>query len=132
MSNSDARGPQVDASEDLYRCITTRDWWVADAGRPSSAAFDEPKFSVNLASLATVEETARQLREELKKPAGGIVSFNCGRARSLGFDAREEIDEAFPGNLAHAHVYYEGGRSRRKKNARRLAQERVTVLVPSF
>ena len=61
MSDADARGPQVDAADDLYRMITTPDWWVVNAKRPSSAAFDEPKFSVNIASLTTVEETTRQL-----------------------------------------------------------------------
>ena len=132
MSDGGARGPLVDASEDLFRCITTRDWWVSDAGRPSSAAFDEPKFSVNIASLTTVAETEAQLKEQLGKPDGGIVSFHCGRARELGFDARKEIDEQFPDNKAHAHVYYDGGRSSRKKSARRLAEECVTILTPSF
>jgi hypothetical protein len=132
MSDGGVRGPQVDATEDLYRCITTPDWWLANAGRPSSAAFHEPKFSVNVASLTTLAETERQLREQLGKPDAGIVSFQCGRARELGFDARHEIDDRFPDNKAHAHVYYDGGRSSRKKKARRLAEECVTVLAPSF
>lgn len=132
MSDAEARGPQVGASENLYRMITTPDWWVADQNRPSSAAFDEPKFSVNVASLTTIEQTARQLREDLHRPAGGVVAFNCGRAREHGFDARLERDEHFPANQAHAHVYYDGGRSSRKKNARRLAQQARPILKPSF
>ncbi len=112
MSEADRRGPQVNAGEALYRLITTRDWWVAEELRPSSAAFDEPKFSVNIASRTTVEETTRQLHEDLEILEGGIVSFVCGRARELGFDARDEPDEQFPDNDAHAHVYYDGGRKR--------------------
>jgi hypothetical protein len=132
MSEAESRGPQVDAAEDLYRMITTPDWWVADAKRPSSAAFDEPKFSVNIASLTTVEATERQLRDDLKRPEGGIVAFNCGQARGYGFDARKELDEQFPDNDAHAHVYYDGGRSSRKKNARRLAQQCRLIREPTF
>ena len=79
--------------------------------------FDEPKFSVNVASLTTVPESKRQLCEDLGKPDGGIVSFSSGRARELGFDAKLEQDEIFHNNKAHAHVYYDGSRSSRKKNA---------------
>lgn len=132
MAEADLRGRQVIAEEELYRLITTPDWWVAAQQRPSSAAFDAPKFSVNVASLTTLEETTRQLQEDLAKPDGGIVSFRCGRARELGFDARLERDEAYPDNEAHAHVYYDGSKSSRKKNARRLAQECQCVLEPSF
>ena len=28
MSNAGTPGPEVDAREDLYRCLTTPDWWV--------------------------------------------------------------------------------------------------------
>jgi hypothetical protein len=98
MPDADGRDPQVNAAEDLYRMITTPDWWVADKRRPSSAAFDVPKFFVNVASRTSIEETTRQLREALNRPKGGIVAFNCGRARDLGFDARMEMDEAFPDN----------------------------------
>lgn len=132
MPETDARGPQVDAAEELYRLITTPDWWVADAERPSSAAFDEPKFSVNVASMTTVDETQRQLCDDLNRPNGGIVSFGSGDARTLGFDARHEIDDTFPENEAHAHVYYDGGRSSRKKNARRLAHRARTIVKPTF
>lgn len=50
-----------------------------------------------------------------------IVEFNCGEARNLGFDTRDERDEIAPENLAHAHVYCELGPSRRKKQAKKLA-----------
>lgn len=127
----DARGPEVDAKEDLYRMITTKTWWVAGEGRPSSAAFDEPKFSVNVASLTSVDESLRQLREVLGKPNGGLVVFNCGEARDLGFDARLELDEQYPNNTAHAHVYYEGGEGRKKK-ARQLAKQCRVAVAPTF
>jgi hypothetical protein len=110
--------------------ITTPDWWVPDQRRPSSAAFDVPKFSVNIASLTSVEETVRQLAVDLARAKGGVVAFNCGRARQLGFDARHELDENFPQNVAHAHVYFAGSGSSRKKHARRLAQECRVVHPP--
>lgn len=131
-AEGDARGPQVDAKEDLYRMITTKTWWVADAGRPSSAAFDEPKFSVNVASRTTVDETIQQLTDVLSKPNGGLVVFNCGEARELGFDARLELDEQYPKNTAHAHVYYEGSGNSRKKNARQLAKQCRVAVAPTF
>ncbi len=130
MSNAGERGPQVNPTEDLYRLITTSDWWVADEKRPSSAAFDAPKFSVNIASLTTKEETARQLHDDLNRPKGGIVAFNCGQAREHGFDPRQELDDRFPEN--HAHVYYEGSKSSRKKNARHLVQLCRLILEPTF
>ncbi|MDY0169362.1 MAG: hypothetical protein RBS80_22655 [Thermoguttaceae bacterium] len=130
MSEAGARGPQVDASEDLYRFITTPSFWVAGENRPSSAAFDHPPpISVNVASLTTVEETTRQLREDLEKPLGGIISVGCGRARGFGFDARHEPEK---NNLAHAHLYYDGSNNSRKKNARRLVEQFELVLQPQF
>ena len=73
-----ARGPLVDASEDLFRCITTRDWWVSEAGRPSSAAFDEPKFSVNIASLTTVAETECSSKNSWANPMVALCPFDAG------------------------------------------------------
>lgn len=132
MSSVAPHGPPVPPHEDLYRMITTSDWWVSAEHRPSSAAFDEPKFSVNIASLTTVEETVQQLSVVLQRPKGGVVAFNCGRARQLGFDARREADDDYPENGAHAHMYFCGGSSSRKKNARRLAKECRTVHLPSL
>jgi hypothetical protein len=128
------RGPSVDGAEDLHRFITTPDWWVKNVQppRPSSAAFDSPRFSLNVASLTTVEESTRQLHEDLNCLRGGIVSFNCGVARGFGFDTRQELDENAPNNRAHAHVYYDGTSSSCKKNARELAALCETVLVPAF
>ncbi len=48
-----------------------------------------------------------------------MVSFNCGQARDLGFDARHEPER---NNPAHAHLYCDGTPAKqRKKNAQRLA-----------
>ncbi len=130
MSEAGARGPHVDGSEDLYRFITTRSLWVVGENRPSSAAFDQPPpISVNVASLTTVEESTRQLREDLGKPLGGIISVGCGRARGFGFDARHEPEN---NNLAHAHLYYEGSNNSRKKNARKLVEQFKPILQPQF
>ena len=134
MSDPALRGPSVDAAEDLHRFITTPDWWVKNVHplRPSPASFDSPRFSVNIASLTTIEESTRQLHQDLNCPRGGVVSFNCGVSRGLGFDSRQERDEKAPNNLAHAHVYYDGTSSSRKKNARKLAALCETVSHPNF
>jgi hypothetical protein len=130
MSEAGARGPQVDAAEDLHRFITARSFWVVEENRPSSAAFDQPPpISVNVASLTTVEESTRQLREDLGKPLGGIISVGSGRARRFGFDARHEPENSNP---AHAHLYYDGSNNSRKKNARKLVEQFEIVLQPQF
>jgi hypothetical protein len=125
-------GPTVADHEKLYRFITTPDWWVADEKRPSSAAFAHPLYSVNIASLITLEDSLDQLHEDLGCPNGGIVSFQCGHARTLGFDARHERDEQFPDNEAHAHVYCHAERNQRKKKARALAGACQREIDPSF
>jgi hypothetical protein len=132
MSSAPPRGPDVDAAEDLHRGITVKEWWVPAEQRPSSAAFDAPTFSVDVASLTTIAQTTHSLHVVMCKPQAGIVAFNCGEAKSLGFSTHLELDQRFPENTAHAHVYYDGSGSSRKKNARKLAGKCRTVLVPSF
>jgi len=134
MSDAEARGPQVDAVEDLYRAIHTPDWWEADAGppRPRSAAFRKRQFSVNIASMIGLQRAIEHLVSVLNSPDGAIVVFNCGYARGLGFDARRETDPNHPENTAHANVYYDGSTSDLKRSAKRLAHECLTVHQPSF
>lgn len=130
-----SRGPEVDPAEDLYRAVTVPDWWNPSGNPPlRSAAFSWPKFSVNIASLMTPDEAIRHLREVLKCPNGGIVTFNCGDAKALGFDPRREIDPQYPKNLAHANVYSDGSRSKRKTRAKQLAVRccHQILLEPSF
>ena len=119
MSAPPAPGPEVDAKEDLWRCITTPDWWVAEQKRPSSAAFKRPDFSTDIASIA---ETASYTL--CRFPTGcGLVSFNCGAARTIGFVARKEEDPDHPTNQAHANVYNPiTSGSKRKTMAQKLAQ----------
>jgi hypothetical protein len=109
-------GPPVPDAEDAYRAILTPSHWVAESNRPSSAAFDDEVFSVDLKSRTTPRETASRVRMALN-----LVEFNCGEARALGFDTRDERDEIAPENQAHAHVYCTLGKSQRKKQARKLA-----------
>ncbi len=123
-----ARGPSVDVAENLYRAITCSEWWKAELRQPSSAAFNYPKFSVDIASRCTVEEALARRR----KPGCGLVRFNCGAARELGFDARDELDPDFPDNETHANVYCDFGSKRRKKRARELASHCDTIRTPSF
>ncbi len=134
MSDGDARGPQVEPDDDLYRAIHTPDWWEVDADppRPRSAAFRKRKFSVNIASEIGLDGAIEHLINVLKSPDGAIVSFSCGFARGLGFDARRELDEDFPKNKAHAHVYYHGNTGGLKRSAKRLAHKCQTVREPSF
>src|SRR3990172_10453737 len=114
MDEDSFRGPQVKAEEDLYRAITP-EWWVVAERRPSSAAFNHGKFSVNVVSLTTPEVTLSQF------PQGpGLVSFNCGMARALDFDARHEMDRRHPENKAHANVYCDCPTKERKRRSRQF------------
>ncbi len=100
--------------------------------RPSSSLFDDPpRVSVNVASLTTIEKCKTQLAGELKRSNGGMVSFNCGHARALGFDARHEPENDNP---AHAHLYCDVAArpKERKKNAQRLARICAIVIQPRF
>jgi hypothetical protein len=125
---SGPHGPPVDAAEDLFRGITTEDWWVAEEGRPSSAAFRHPDFSTDVVSLAgTPAFTLGHL-----PPGSGLVRFNCGAARAIGFDARLEADPENPGNHAHANVYSLHSTSQRKKAAQKLVVLCTIVQPPNF
>ena len=134
MSDADTseRGPAVVASENLLRFITTPSFWVLAEKRPSSAAFDKPKFSVTIESLASDAEHRRQLTDTLQRPNGGIVRFSCRTARDLSFHADAEIDAQYPDNLAHAHVYDDGDNRSRKRRARSLAMQCSVVILPQF
>jgi hypothetical protein len=66
-------------------------------------------------------------------PSGrGVVSFRCGIAREIGFDARDEPDPDAPDNPAHAHLYCDHSVSQRKKLARKLVVHCRTEIEPVF
>jgi hypothetical protein len=115
-------GPLVDDSEDVYRAILYPLQWAEAQNRPSSAAFDDEVFSVDLKSKTTPQKTASRFRMTLH-----LVEFNCGEARGLGFETRDELDSEQPDNDAHAHVYYRVS-VKRKTQARKLAG--LCVIVP--
>ncbi len=132
MVDDDNLGPEVPDKETLYRFVTVSSFWVKKEKRPSSSLFDNPpRVSVNIASMTTKEECEHQLREDLRHPEGGMVSFNCGMARDLGFDARHEPEG---NNQAHAHLYCDEDHSnkQRKRNALKLALECAVVIDPKF
>ena len=132
MVDADNRGPQVPANETLYRFVTVSSFWVTKQNRPSSSIFDDPpRVSINVASLTTIPQCTRQLREDLASADGGMVSFNCDKARCLGFDARHEPKL---NNQAHAHLYCDDALSskRRKTNAQELARSCDIVIQPQF
>jgi hypothetical protein len=135
MPDANVRGPQVAPHEELYRAICYSGWWklYEDPPRVSSFAFkiDSP-FSVNIASMISLDGAIRHMIEILSSPQGGIVSFYCGKARSLGFDACQEPDLKNPDNTAHANVYYDGSNNSRKRAAKRLAEQCQTVHKPRF
>lgn len=120
-------GPEVPGNETLSRAITSRDWWVAAEQRVSSAAFAFPAFSVDRASLAAPEETLSRFAE-----GTGLVQFNAGIARQIGFDARQELDARFPENLAHANVYCALAKNERKRRAQQLVSMTIVVCAPTF
>lgn len=132
MPDAVERGPVVADAEDLYRAIPIAAWWVGDPPRPSSAAFHNPSFSTNIASLMTVSQAVDHMTQVLHAPHGAIVAFNAGESKQLGFDPRQELDPAQPTNMAHANVYSDGGSSERKRRARRLVDKCWIVHQPSF
>ncbi len=116
-------------SDHLHRCLTAPDWWVAEENRPSSAAFKQPDFSTDMASIAkTPEYTLARF------PAGcGLVAFNYGEAKTIGFITRQEEDPEFPDNKAHANVYNpQASGSKRKTMAQKLAQKCAVLKPPTF
>ncbi|MBV8313584.1 MAG: hypothetical protein JOZ53_01360 [Planctomycetaceae bacterium] len=128
MSDGTALGPLLNDAENVYRAILYPHWWVEEEGRPSSAAFDEEIFSVDVKSRTTPGETAARFRN-----VNRLVEFNCGQARAIGFETRDEPDQNQPDNIAHAHVYFLNYstlvKNQRKKKARRLANlcQEVTI-----
>ena len=135
MPDANVRGPQVAPYEELYRAIHISDWWdlSVEPPRARSSAFSfSPPFSVNIASIIGLEGAIQHMIEILSSPQGGIVSFNCGKARFLGFDAHQERDLNNPDNTAHANVYYDGSKSSRKRAAKRLAEQCQIVHEPRF
>ena len=135
MSDADSRGPQVIPSENLYRALVVPEWWdlIADPPCVSSFAFRvHSPFSVNVASKIGLEGAVRHMEEVLHCADGGIVLFNSGEARAIRFDARHEPDPQYPDNKAHANVYYDGLRNRRKRDAKALAEKCLTVRRPQF
>ena len=123
------KGPQVPAKEDAYRAVlypVTQ--WVENENRPSSALFDDDVLSVNIVSKTTVEATIARFHSVFK-----LVQINCGAAREIGFDTRDELDEKDLDNLAHAHVYFINydtlSNKTRKKTIRKLLQHETTKVV---
>ena len=132
MDRCQKKGTEVASGEELYRFVRVPSFWVASENRPSSSLFDDPpRVSVNVASLTTIDKCKVQLAGELESPNGGMVSFTCGHARALGFDARHEPENDNP---AHAHLYCDAAArpKERKKNAQRLARIGRIVIQPRF
>ena len=119
-------GPVLDDSEVLYRAILYVQHWDSSKSRASSAAFDDPVFSVDRACKSTPGETRKRFRSVLR-----LVEFQSGAAKNCGFDPRDELDPNQPNNPAHAHVYFpkynELGAKKRKGHARRLAEHCTIV-----
>lgn len=124
---AEAPGPLVNDGEDAYKAILYPWQWASAKERPSSAAFDEEKFSVDIASRTTPKQVAARFNI-----VHNLVKFNCGEARQEGFETRDELDPEHPDNLAHAHVYFleysDTSRNKRKAKARNLAK--MCVVVP--
>jgi len=102
----------VAPQKDLYRVIHPE--WFKER-RISSAAFNWPRFSVDVASLTTPERTLSRFPVD-----SGLVSFNCGEATAIGFRALHEVDPDYPDNDAHAHVYPDAKNKELKRRTQRL------------
>jgi hypothetical protein len=119
-------GPQVPDDENAYRVVVAPSQWDPSIDLPSSAFFDDDVISAELCSRATPQETVGRQVARGKK-ALYLVQFNCGSARQIGFDTRDERDKIDPDNIAHVHVYNswydtELGRSHRKAKAKLLSK----------
>jgi hypothetical protein len=120
-----SRGPPVPDEDTLYRVIvpTAAAVWFP-GGILSSAAFSHPVFSTDIARLTTPEQTLTRW------PVGsGIVAFNAGKARVIGFDARHEPEH---GNDSHANIYCNCPTKERKRRARQLAEMCVILVAPQL
>lgn len=79
-------------------------------------------------SKTTPQQTAARFQNVTR-----LAEFNCGQARGIGFETRDELDLNQPVNFAHAHVYFLSyhtfNHNQRKKKARKLAElcREVTV-----
>ena len=114
MLDPNPQGPPVNDDEDLYRIVTVAAW-VAE-GVVSTAAFNSDWFSVDIVSRTSGPE------ESLGRVLGAcaVIRFNCGCARGIGYDTRDELDANAPDNKAHAHVYNLASNNERKRRAARL------------
>ena len=123
MSNAPTHGPAVPDDDTLYRAVLplAAAVWFPN-GVLSSAAFNYPVFSTDIARLTTTEQTLSRW-----EPGTGIVGFHCGTARGIGFDARHEPEEA---NDAHANVYSDFPPKERKRRARKLADSCSVIVTP--
>jgi hypothetical protein len=123
---SDA-GPPVPDAEDAYRAVLVADHWKTEESRPSSALFDDDVLSAELCSRALPSETVGRMIARNKKVLR-LVRFNCGQARQIGFDTRDERDQVDPGNKAHVHVYntwfdmQDLSNNQRKRKAKRMSE----------
>jgi hypothetical protein len=118
-------GSPLADDEELYRCIIP-EWWNTEESRVSSAAFSFPFFSVDVASLAgSPQATLARFR-----PDAGIAAFMCKSAREQGCEVRLELDEQYPGNKAHAHVYMPQANKKRKVAARKLVDACRVLITP--
>ena len=128
MADGTEPGSLVADTEDVYRAILYPHWWPDGMNRPSSAAFDDPIFSVDVKSRTTPRQTAARFRNVTR-----IAEFNCGQGTRIGFETRDELDPAQPDNLAHAHLYFLGydtfNEKQRKKKARQLAEICKEIIV---
>jgi hypothetical protein len=125
MPGTNPVGTEVDGADFLYRAITTADWWVEDENRPSTAVFNAREFCADVESLAGDHQATLSRH----KPGCGIVRFNAGVARALGFCARKAVDPDFPDNAAHADVTCDLGNKDRRRAAKKLIHHPDTLVL---
>ena len=106
----------VSAAEDLRRAIHPDQ--VDENGEPTSAAFSTIDMSVDVASLASLDETRRRF------PKKRVAIFPCQAVITLGVNP---IHDPLPDNSSHAIV---PGRLSRG-NARKL-QSAVKAVIDSL
>jgi hypothetical protein len=120
-------GPPLPDTEDVYRAILYPMHWNSERNIPSSAAFSDQVFSVDVASRTTPALTRARFKIVLQ-----LAIFNVGVAREIGYDSRDELDPNVPDNQAHAHVYFmdfDNLSSKKRKTIARQLSEKCRVIA---
>lgn len=114
--------------DQLHRFVTHKNHWVADASRPSTALFKNPKFSSFVERLQSAADAVALLNRNFGSQCG-IVRYSAENARKLEYELRLENEDDNP---SHVNVYQNGNNGDRKRRAMKLRECCEIIRTPSF